>query len=98
MSRNLKNLSPWARNLIVKVRREIKANDSTMISEGYVGITSRSGETYHMDIYHKDILDWNDFKVDSIAEYKRLMGKKQDKKYAGSLSYKQIEEIEDITK
>ena len=98
MSRNLKDLSPWARNLIVRVRREIKVNDSTMISEGYVSTTSRSGETYYMDIYHKDILDWNDFKEDSIAEYKRLMGKKQDKKYTGPLSYKQIEEIEDITK
>ena len=98
MSRNLKNLSPWARNLIVKVRREIKANDSTMISEGCVSTISRSGETHLMDIYHKDILDWNDFKEDSIAEYKRLMGKKQDKKYTGPLSYKQIEEIEDITK
>tara|TARA_R100001530_G_scaffold26069_2_gene20985 strand:+ start:288 stop:584 length:297 start_codon:yes stop_codon:yes gene_type:complete len=98
MSRNLEDLSPWARNLVVKVRNEIKADNSLSISEGYTSFSSRDGETFHIDIYHKNMLDWDDFKEDSISEYKRLMGKESRKKYAGTLSYKEIEAIEDITK
>ena len=99
MSRNLKDLSPWARTLVARVRSEIEVGEDILIAEGYIGSgRSRLDQKYHMDIYHKSILDWNQFKEDSIAEYKRLMGKKQDKKYTGPLSYKQIEEIKDITK
>ena len=96
MSRNLKNLSPWARNLVQKVRAEIKRDYS---AEGVFDYSSRSTSTsFYLDADYIRKIEWREFQEQSLNRYDRLMKYSKSSKYTGPMTYKEIEEIEDITK
>ena len=101
MSRNLKNLSPWARNLVQKVRAEIKDSSSTGVFDYSFRSTSTS---FYLDIDYIRKIEWREFQEQSLNKYGRLMkysgysGESRSSKYTGPMTYEEIEKLEDITK
>ena len=102
--RNLNNRSTWARNLIVKVRRELRLSSvsSGPLLDYALSTPSMWGERYHLDTYYSHLIEDGEQKEQLLNDYKRLMGSgihnQVVTKYTGPLSHKEIEAIEDITK
>ena len=103
MSRNIKHMSGWARNLMIKVRNELSNGISSNIIGTRLGYTQPlKGNNWELDQYYKDILDDKERRIIDEEDYRRLMGSgvhnQVATKYTGPLSCEEIEAIEDITK
>ena len=114
MARNIKHMSAWARNLVIKVRSEISRGgnftDSTELNLG-----PRDGNNWGLDQHYKNMLKDKEQRIIDEETYRRLMGSTHEQKevsggkfalneknkhgiYTGPLTYEEIEAIEDITK
>ena len=113
MTRDIKYMSGWARNLIIKVRNEISRSCHDIIGTRWGGGISTSN--FHLDQYYRDILSDKERRIIDEETYRRLMGSSHEQKevgggkfalneknkqgiYTGPLTYEEIESIEDITK
>jgi len=114
MARNIKHMSGWARNLVIKVRNELSSGiSSNVIGTRWGGGISTSN--FHLDQYYRDILKDKEQRIIDEETYRRLMGSTHEQKevgggkfalneknkhgiYTGPLTYEEIEAIEDITK
>ena len=113
MARNIKHMSGWARNLIIKVRNEISRSWHDIIGTRWGGGISTSN--FHLDQYYRDILSDKERRIIDEETYRRLMGSSHEQKevgggkfalneknkhgiYTGPLTYEEIEAIKDITR
>ena len=112
MARNIKHMSNWARNLVIKVRSEISRGIPTVGAESNLG--PRDGNNWELDQHYKDILKDKEQRIIDEETYRRLMGSSHEQKevgggkfalneknkhgiYTGPLTYEEIETIKDIT-
>ena len=113
MTRDIRYMSGWARNLVIKVRSEISRG--THISSTELNLGPRDGQNWELDQHYKNILKDKEQRIINEEDYRRLMGSSHEQKevsggkfalneknkhgiYTGPLTYKEIEAIEDITK
>ena len=113
MPRNIKHMSGWARNLVIKVRNEISRGIPIIGAESNLG--PRDGHNWELDQHYKDLLKDKEKRITNEEDYRRLMGSTHKQKevggckfalneknkhgiYTGPLTYEEIEAIEDITK
>ena len=113
MARNIKYMSGWARNLVIKVRNEISRGIPMIGAESNLG--PRDGNNWELDQHYKDMLKDKEQRIIDEETYRRLMGSSHEQKevgggkfalneknkhgiYTGPLTYEEIEAIEDITK
>ena len=113
MVRDIKNMSAWARNLVIKVRDEVSRGIQAA-SNIELDLGPRDGQNWELDQHYKDILKAKEKRILNEEEYCRLMGSTHEQRqvggkfslneknkhgiYTGPLTYDEIEKIEDITK
>ena len=114
MARNIKHMSGWARNLVIKVRNEI-SRGAQIINSTELNLGPRDGNNWELDQHYKDVLKDKEQRIINEEDYRRLMGSPHEQKqvsggkfalneknkhgiYTGPLTYEEIEAIEDITK
>jgi|ETNvirnome_6_100_1030635.scaffolds.fasta_scaffold09740_3 hypothetical protein len=75
MARNIKHMSGWARNLVIKVRNELSSGISSNIIGTRLGYTQPlKGNNWELDQYYIDLLNDKERRIDYEEKYRRLMG------------------------
>jgi len=78
MARNIKDMSGWARNLVIKVRNELSSRISSNIIGTSLDYTSPfsgfQGNNWELDQYYIDLLNNKERRIDYEEKYRRLMG------------------------
>ena len=74
MSRDMKNMSEWARNLMLKVRYELSSGTIGSIGSGLgIGVPV-SGHNYELDQHYRNMLDDKEQRITNEEDYRRLVG------------------------
>ena len=75
MARNIKDMSRWARGLVIKVRNELSSGISSNIIGTRLDYTSPfKGNNWKLDQYYIDLLNDKERRIDYEEKYSRLMG------------------------